>query len=79
MKKCKKTEVNPLFVPWTKIISPHIEWCFKKCPDLCKKIFKTNTSYLRINKICLTNQLCKSFGILKNPLACPNCDLGAFT
>jgi len=35
-----------------KIISPHIEWCIRKCPGLCTKLFfKTSTSYESLSLI----------------------------
>ena len=48
MKKCMSAEVNPFFCPIDKkAISPHIEWCFGKCPGLCTIVFKTSTRYLK--------------------------------
>ena len=42
-----KTKVNPFFVPWTKIISSHTEWCIGKYLGVCTVFFKTFTWYLK--------------------------------
>ena len=46
-KKCMKTEVNPVSVPWTKNDFPSYWIMFWKMPGLCTIVFKTRTWYLK--------------------------------